>query len=55
MKRFLRDGYGTVMEDRNRKYYRAAEVKVGKSFSVSDKLNVEMVDLLEVRHFYLCV
>jgi len=28
LKRFLRDGYGTVVEDRNRKYYRPAEIKV---------------------------
>ena len=27
-RRFLRDGYGTVLEDRNRKYYRPAEIKV---------------------------
>jgi len=26
-KRFLRDGYGTLLEDRNRKYYRPAEIK----------------------------
>jgi len=29
LKRFLRDGYGTVVEDRTRKYYRPAEIKVG--------------------------
>ncbi|GFN77190.1 phosphorylase b kinase regulatory subunit beta, partial [Plakobranchus ocellatus] len=28
MKRFLRDGYTTVLEDRNRKYYRPAEIKI---------------------------
>ena len=28
LKRFLRDGYGTVVEDRTRKYYRPAEIKV---------------------------
>ncbi|XP_059167823.1 phosphorylase b kinase regulatory subunit beta-like isoform X2 [Physella acuta] len=27
IKRFLRDGYKTVIEDRNRKYYRPAEIK----------------------------
>ncbi|XP_013380761.1 phosphorylase b kinase regulatory subunit beta isoform X2 [Lingula anatina] len=27
MKRFLRDGYGTVVEDKSRKYYRPAEIK----------------------------
>jgi len=30
LKRFLRDGYGTVVEDRTRKYYRPAEIKVGR-------------------------
>ena len=29
LKRFLRDGYGTIAEDRSRKYYRPAEIKVG--------------------------
>jgi phosphorylase kinase alpha/beta subunit len=28
IKRFLRDGYRTVMEDKNRKYYKPAEIKV---------------------------
>lgn len=28
IKRFLRDGYKTVIEDKNRKYYRPAEIKV---------------------------
>jgi len=28
LKRFLRDGYGTVLEDRARKYYRPAEIRV---------------------------
>ena len=27
-RRFLRDGYGTVLEDQNRPYYRPAELKV---------------------------
>ena len=27
-KRFFRDGFGTVIEDGNRKYYEAKEVKV---------------------------
>ncbi|XP_030831590.1 phosphorylase b kinase regulatory subunit beta [Strongylocentrotus purpuratus] len=27
-KRFLRDGYGTVLEDKNRKYYKPTEVKL---------------------------
>jgi len=27
LKRFLRDGYGTVLEDQNRKHYRPAEIK----------------------------
>ena len=27
-KRFLRDGYGTAMEDKNRLYYNASEIKV---------------------------
>lgn len=27
-KRFLRDGYGTVLEDKNRKYYKPTEVKM---------------------------
>lgn len=28
LKRFLRDGYGTVVEDKGRKYYKPAEIKV---------------------------
>ena len=28
IKRFFRDGYKTVLEDKNRKYYKAAEIKV---------------------------
>jgi hypothetical protein len=28
IKRFLRDGYRTVVEDRNRSFYRPAEIKV---------------------------
>ena len=28
LKRFLRDGYHTVLEDQNRKYYKPAEIKV---------------------------
>lgn len=28
LKRFLRDGYRTVAEDKNRKYYKPAEIKV---------------------------
>ena len=27
-RRFLRDGYGTLLEDTNRKYYKPAEIKV---------------------------
>ncbi len=27
-RRFLRDGYGTEIEDKNKKYYRPSEVKV---------------------------
>ena len=27
-KRFFRDGYGTVIEDKNRKHYRPSEIKV---------------------------
>ena len=27
-KRFLRDGYGTALEDKNRLYYNASEIKV---------------------------
>ena len=27
-KRFLRDGYGTLLEDRRRKHYKPAEIKV---------------------------
>jgi hypothetical protein len=34
LKRFLRDGYKTVMEDRSRKYYRPAEVKVSQMLKV---------------------
>ena len=30
IKRFLRDGYKTVMEDQTRKYYKPAEIKVGR-------------------------
>ena len=29
-KRFLRDGYKTSVEDKNRKYYKPAEIKVGE-------------------------
>lgn len=36
LKRFLRDGYGTVVEDRSRKYYRPAEIKVGQVTSGLD-------------------
>ena len=28
VKRFLRDGFGTVVEDKNRQYYKPGEVKV---------------------------
>jgi phosphorylase kinase alpha/beta subunit len=28
LKRFLRDGYGTVLEDKTRKHYQSAEIKV---------------------------
>lgn len=28
LKRFYRDGYKTVLEDKNRKYYKPAEIKV---------------------------
>ena len=28
LKRFLRDGYGTAVEDKTRKYYKPSEVKV---------------------------
>ena len=28
IKRFIRDGYKTVVEDKNRKYYKPAEIKV---------------------------
>ena len=27
-KRFQRDGYGTVLEDRNRRYYKSSDIKV---------------------------
>ena len=33
-KRFFRDGFGTVIEDGNRKYYEAKEVKVRNKIHV---------------------
>ena len=35
-KRFLRDGYGTTVEDRSRKYYKPAEIKVNAESTCRD-------------------
>ena len=42
-KRFLRDGYGTVLEDKNRKYYKPAEIKV-PVFDCLEKDNARFED-----------
>lgn len=43
IKRFLRDGYGTVLEDRSRKYYTSGETKVSLS-SASSSVFVVFID-----------
>ena len=35
-KRFLRDGYRTANEDKNRRYYKPAEMKVGPVVTAKD-------------------
>lgn len=43
-KRFIRDGYRTANEDKNRRYYKPAEMKVSFSNSFSLLLQLLIVD-----------
>jgi hypothetical protein len=54
LKRFLRDGCGTVVEDRSRKYYKPAEIKVRNAFnSFSCLLKLNYI-LMSPKYLLVC-